>query len=136
MTKVTQASTEATNAAVTKLNREYSLAELARFNEMFNRARQYLYSGSYPMAEQLFRDIRFSTQEFIHIPQLNTFINISLTTRCLENLDKDIISLSHYSNGDIMGQETRDILFKHINDLAVHINDVKNKLKYNSPNAS
>jgi len=134
MTNATNAATEATNKAVAKLNREYSIAELARYTEIFQRVRNCIYYNNYENAELLLSDIQFKTQELIHVPQIIAHVDSKLIGTTLECFDKDIIALGRHSSSNPLSQHDKDKLYKHINDLAVHLKDVESKLKYTSQN--
>jgi len=134
MTDATQAATKATQQAVAKLNREYSIAELARYTEIFQRARICIYTDNYQQASHIFSDIRFKTQDLVHVPPLSVHIDSQFVKTVLRSIDGDIIILGHHNYDNPMPQPDKDRLYKHINDLAVHLKDVEGKLKYASQN--
>lgn len=135
MRSATEASIKATNDAIAKLNREHSIAELAKHAQLAMRIRTYLSIKEYITASLLLTDLRHQSQTFIHIPQLQEYINTRELESYLAAIDRDIIKLDQHSSIKPMLDADMELVFYNLNNLDIFLTNLENKLKYSTDNA-
>lgn len=130
----TEASATATDEAVRRLNREFSISELARHNESFTHARFLVSRNEYVIAGEVLSEICSKSLDLLHVPQIRCLLDYELCKRNINLLHEDVIRInSQLENKFEMTENEKNNIYCHLNEIFVLLKEIESKLKYEQP---